>query len=247
VLRWGAEIFRTLKSVLKKRGYSTAVGDEGGFAPNLKSNEEALEVVPEAITQAGYAPGGQIGIALDPAASEFYDPAKKKYVFKKSDKSERASDAGYTSVISHRSGETEDAFIADLAVATNAARSRPARSAAQTASPSTTSGDVLRIHALGGVAAKIPIKDNPARLAHASGEVPIYPERNVGHSTPGSRAPWAHVDPAGEHVHQGHPGGNEIARRFHRNQHDQDLRGSQDQVGRRHDANDGGARGQGPG
>ena len=209
-LRWGAEIFHTLKGVLKKRGYSTAVGDEGGFAPNLKSNEEALEVVLEAITQAGYAPGDQIGIALDPAASEFYDAAKKKYVFKKSDKSERtsdqmvefwqnwvrqypivsiedgmaeddwdgwkaltnalgkkiqlvgddlfvtntarlgqgiekgiansilikvnqigtltetleamkmAADAGYTSVISHRSGETEDAFIADLAVATNA-------------------------------------------------------------------------------------------------------------------------------
>jgi enolase len=209
-LRWGAEVFHTLKGVLKKRGYSTAVGDEGGFAPNLKSNEEALEVVLEAITQAGYASGDQIGLALDPAASEFYDPAKKKYIFKKSDKSERtsdqmaefwqnwvrqypivsiedgmaeddwdgwkaltgalgkkiqlvgddlfvtntarlaqgiekgiansilikvnqigtltetleamkmAADAGYTSVISHRSGETEDAFIADLAVATNA-------------------------------------------------------------------------------------------------------------------------------
>jgi enolase len=209
-LRWGAEVFHTLQGVLKKRAYSTSVGDEGGFAPNLKSNEEALEVVLEAITQAGYAPGEQIGIALDPAASEFYDPDKKKYVFKKSDKSERsadqmvefwagwvrqypivsledgmaendwagwklltdtlgkriqlvgddifvtntailaqgvekgiansiliklnqigtvtetlaaikmAQDAGYTSVISHRSGETEDAFIADLAVATGA-------------------------------------------------------------------------------------------------------------------------------
>jgi enolase len=209
-LRWGAEVFHTLKKVLKKRGYSTSVGDEGGFAPNLKSNDEALEVVLEAITQAGYQPGDQIGIALDPAASEFYDPKKKKYVFKKSDKSERssdqmaefwagwvrqypivsiedgmaeddwggwknltdllgnkiqlvgddlfvtnterlamgiergvansilikvnqigtltetleamkmASDAGYTSVVSHRSGETEDAFIADLVVATNA-------------------------------------------------------------------------------------------------------------------------------
>src|SRR6202163_2013185 len=91
-LRMGAEVFHTLKGVLKKRGYSTSVGDEGGFAPNLKSNEEALDVVLEAITQAGYAPGDQIGIALDPAASEFYDPAKKKYVFKKSDKSERTSD-----------------------------------------------------------------------------------------------------------------------------------------------------------
>ena len=209
-LRWGAEVFHTLKGVLKKRGYSTAVGDEGGFAPNLKSNDEALEVVLEAITQAGYTPGEQIGIALDPAASEFYDAAKKKYVFKKSDKSERtsdqmvkfwgewvrqypiisiedgmaeddwdgwkamtealgkkiqlvgddlfvtnterlamgiqkgiansilikvnqigtltetleaikmATDAGYTSMTSHRSGETEDTFIADLAVATSA-------------------------------------------------------------------------------------------------------------------------------
>jgi enolase len=209
-LRWGAEVFHTLKGVLKKRGYSTAVGDEGGFAPNLKSNEEALQLVLEAISAAGYTPGDQIGIALDPAASEFYDSEKKKYVFKKSDKSERspdqmvkfwegwvnqypivsledgmseedwdgwktltdtlgkkiqlvgddifvtnteifargiergiansilikvnqigtltetldamkmASDAGYTSVVSHRSGETEDAFIADLVVATNA-------------------------------------------------------------------------------------------------------------------------------
>jgi enolase len=209
-LRWGSEVFHILKGVLKKRGYSTSVGDEGGFAPNLKSNQEAIEVVLEAISQAGYQPGDQIGIALDPAASEFYDADKKKYVFKKSDKSERTSDqmaefwakwvrdypivsiedgmaeddwegwklltgmlgkkiqlvgddvfvtntarlaegiergvansilikvnqigtltetleaikmasgAGYTSVISHRSGETEDAFIADLAVATGA-------------------------------------------------------------------------------------------------------------------------------
>jgi enolase len=209
-LRWGAEVFHTLKGVLKKRGYSTSVGDEGGFAPNLKSNEEAVEVILEAVTQAGYQPGDQIGIALDPAASEFYSPEKKRYIFKKSDKSERtseqmcefwanwvrqypivsvedgmaeddwegwklltemlgkqvqlvgddlfvtnserlqtgiergiansilikvnqigsltetldtmklAADACYTSVVSHRSGETEDAFIADLAVATNA-------------------------------------------------------------------------------------------------------------------------------
>jgi enolase len=209
-LRWGAEVFHTLKGVLKKRGYSTAVGDEGGFAPNLKSNEEALDVVLEAISKAGYQPGEQIGISIDPAASEFYDTTKKKYVFKKSDKSERtpeqmvefwagwvrqypivsledgmaeddwdgwkmltdalgkkiqlvgddifvtnterlamgiekgiansiliklnqigtvtetleamkmASDAGYTCVVSHRSGETEDAFIADFTVATNA-------------------------------------------------------------------------------------------------------------------------------
>jgi enolase len=209
-LRWGAEVFHTLKSVLKKRGYSTSVGDEGGFAPNLKSNDEAVEVVLEAITLAGYKPGEQIAIALDPAASEFYDVEAKKYIFKKSDKSQRTSeqmvefwanwvrqypivsiedgmaeddwdgwalltrevgkkiqlvgddlfvtntkrlaegikrgianailikvnqigtltetldaikmakDAGYKSVISHRSGETEDTFIADLAVATNA-------------------------------------------------------------------------------------------------------------------------------
>jgi enolase len=209
-LRMGAETFHTLKSVLKKRGYSTAVGDEGGFAPSLKSNEEALEVLMEAIEKAGYKPGEQIAIALDPAASEFYDKEKKKYVFKKSDKSEKTSEqmvefwskwvsqfpiisledgmaeddwdgwkkltdalgkkiqlvgddlfvtnterlqqgidkgvansilvkvnqigsvtetleamrlaasANYTNVVSHRSGETEDAFIADLAVATNA-------------------------------------------------------------------------------------------------------------------------------
>ena len=91
-LRWGAEVFHTLKGVLKKRGYSTSVGDEGGFAPNLKSNQEALEVVLEAITLAGYTPGDQIGIALDPAASEFYDQVAKKYIFKKSDKSQRTSE-----------------------------------------------------------------------------------------------------------------------------------------------------------
>ena len=209
-LRWGVETFHVLKSVLKKRGYNTSVGDEGGFAPSLKSNTEAIEVILEAITQAGYKPGEQIAIALDPAASEFYDSAKKKYVFKKSDKSQhtpeqmvkfwsdwvrqypivsledafaendwegwklqtaelgdkiqlvgddifvtniaifqRGIDEGvansiliklnqigtvsetidainlakqnrYTAVISHRSGETEDTFIADLAVATGA-------------------------------------------------------------------------------------------------------------------------------
>ncbi|MDX2149869.1 MAG: phosphopyruvate hydratase [Bryobacteraceae bacterium] len=207
-LRMGAEVFHTLKGVLKKCGYSTAVGDEGGFAPNLKSNEEALDLVIEAIQKAGYQPGEQISITLDPASSEFYDKAKAKYVFKKSDKSERTNDqmvefwanwvskypiisiedgmaeddwdgwkkltdalgakiqlvgddlfvtnterlsqgidkgiansilvkvnqigsltetleamgmaaqAGYTAIASHRSGETEDSFIADLAVAT---------------------------------------------------------------------------------------------------------------------------------
>src|SRR4029077_12518379 len=82
-LRMGVEIFHTLKKVLKKRGYSTAVGDEGGFAPNLKSNDEAIELVLEAITQAGYKPGEQVGIALDPASSELF--VEGRYVFKKSD------------------------------------------------------------------------------------------------------------------------------------------------------------------
>jgi enolase len=206
-LRWGVEVFHHLKASLKKRGYSTAVGDEGGFAPNCKSNDEAIEVVLEAIAAAGYKPGEQVAIALDPAASEFYDKSSGKYVFKKSDKSARtpeqmvewwanwcrqfpivsledglaeddwagwklltekigkktqlvgddlfvtnterlargirekignailiklnqigtvtetidaiemARKAGYASIVSHRSGETEDAFIADLAVA----------------------------------------------------------------------------------------------------------------------------------
>ncbi|GAK50096.1 enolase [Candidatus Moduliflexus flocculans] len=209
-LRWAAEIFHNLKAVLKQKGYSTAVGDEGGFAPNLKSNEEAIEVILEGIQRAGYKPGEQIFIALDPAASEFYDEDKKRYVFKKSDKSERTSEqmvefwadwvskypiisiedgmaegdwdgwklmtdqlgskvqlvgddlfvtntkilkegitkgiansiliklnqigsltetldaiemakrAGYTAIVSHRSGETEDNTISDLVVATNA-------------------------------------------------------------------------------------------------------------------------------
>jgi enolase len=208
-LRMGVEVFHTLKKVLSKKGYSTAVGDEGGFAPMLKSNEEAIESVLEAISQAGYQPGAQIGICLDPASSEYFKGGK--YVFKKSDKSERTSEqmvefwenwvrqypailsiedgmaeddwagwkllterigdkvqlvgddlfvtnserlkrgidegiansilikvnqigsltetldamnmaarAGYTSVVSHRSGETEDPFIADLVVATGA-------------------------------------------------------------------------------------------------------------------------------
>src|SRR6202162_4495204 len=91
-LRWGVEVFHALKAVLKKNGYSTSVGDEGGFAPNLKSNEEALERVLEDIAAAGYKPGEQIAIALDPASSEFYDRAARKYVFKKSDKSQRSSE-----------------------------------------------------------------------------------------------------------------------------------------------------------
>src|SRR6266540_1657143 len=207
-LRMGAEVFHTLKSVLKKRGYATSVGDEGGFAPNLRSNEEAIETILEAVSQAGFSAGGDCLLALDPAASEFYDG--KSYVFKKSDKRKLSSDQmvafwqawskqypiisledgmaetdwkgwktltdelgdhvqlvgddlfvtnteflrkgielkvansilikvnqigtlsetldcielaktdGRTTVISHRSGETEDPFIADLAVATNA-------------------------------------------------------------------------------------------------------------------------------
>jgi enolase len=208
-LRMGVEVFHTLNKVLSKKGYSTAVGDEGGFAPNLKSNEEAIESVLEAITQAGYKPGVDVGVCLDPAASEFFKDGK--YIFKKSDKSERTSEqmvefwanwvrqypalvsiedgmseedwdgwklmtdtlgkkiqlvcddlyvtnpeifargiargignsilikvnqigtltetleamemaarANYTAVVSHRSGETEDAFIADLVVATGA-------------------------------------------------------------------------------------------------------------------------------
>ncbi|HEY2001762.1 MAG TPA: phosphopyruvate hydratase [Acidobacteriaceae bacterium] len=209
-LRWGVEVFHTLKGVLKKKGYNTAVGDEGGFAPSLKSNVEAIEVILEAIEQAGFKAGEDIALALDPASSEFFDKASGNYVFKKSDKSEKTSEQmvdfyadwvrqypiisiedglaeddwkgwqvlteklggrvqlvgddifvtnterlqrgidegagnsiliklnqigtvsetletielarryGYTSVISHRSGETEDTFIADLAVATGA-------------------------------------------------------------------------------------------------------------------------------
>ncbi len=208
-LRYGAEVFHSLKSVLKGKGYNTAVGDEGGFAPNLKSNEEAITVILEAIEKAGLKAGKDVFIALDPAASEMWDDEKKQYYFFKSDKSymspekmvdywvswikqypiisledgmaefdwdgwklltdkvgnkiqlvgddvfvtnteflaqgiekgvansilvkvnqigtltetlnaiEMAKRAGYTSVISHRSGETEDTTIADLAVATN--------------------------------------------------------------------------------------------------------------------------------
>src|SRR5207253_4673496 len=91
-LRWGVEVFHTLKNVLKKRGYNTAVGDEGGFAPSLKSNVEAIELVIEAIQKAGYQPGNQIAVALDPAASEFYSPESGKYVFNKSDKSQHTSE-----------------------------------------------------------------------------------------------------------------------------------------------------------
>ncbi len=84
-LQWGVDIFHALKTVLKKKGYSTNVGDEGGFAPNIQSNEEAIETVMTAITAAGYKAGSQIGIALDPAVSEMYDKTKKVYDFHKSD------------------------------------------------------------------------------------------------------------------------------------------------------------------
>jgi len=90
-LRWGVEVFHALKTALKKHGYSTAVGDEGGFAPSCKSNEEAIQIVLEAIAAAGYKPGEQVSIALDPASSEFYDKAGGNYVFKKSDKSRHSS------------------------------------------------------------------------------------------------------------------------------------------------------------
>lgn len=207
-LRMGAEVFHALKAVLKKKGYATSVGDEGGFAPNLSSNEEAIETILEAVTKAGFIAGSDCLLALDPAASEFYDG--KSYAFKKSDKRKLSSEQmvefwqnwcnqypivsiedgmaendwsgwklltdaigqkvqlvgddlfvtntsflqkgidlgvansilikvnqigtltetlacielaqkhGRTAIISHRSGETEDPFIADLAVATNA-------------------------------------------------------------------------------------------------------------------------------
>ena len=84
-LAWGVDIFHALKTVLKKKGYSTNVGDEGGFAPNIQSNEEAIETVMLAISAAGYKPGSQIAIAMDPAVSEMYDKTKKVYHFHKSD------------------------------------------------------------------------------------------------------------------------------------------------------------------
>ena len=91
-LAWGVDIFHALKTVFKKKGYSTNVGDEGGFAPNIQSNEEAIETVMLAITAAGYKHGSQIAIALDPAVSEMYDKAKKVYHFHKSDGKKLSSD-----------------------------------------------------------------------------------------------------------------------------------------------------------
>ncbi len=91
-LRWGVEIFHALKSVLKKKGYSTNVGDEGGFAPNIQSNEEAIETVLTAIEAAGYKSGTQVKIAMDAANSELWDGKKKKYVFHKSNGKEMTSE-----------------------------------------------------------------------------------------------------------------------------------------------------------
>ncbi|TVQ20338.1 MAG: phosphopyruvate hydratase [Spirochaetaceae bacterium] len=116
-VRMTAEIFHTLKGVLSDKNYSTAVGDEGGFAPNLKSNEEAVELILQAIEKAGYKVGDQVMIALDPAASEFYDAKKERYVFKKSDKRELTSEemasywaewAGKYPIISLEDGMAED-------------------------------------------------------------------------------------------------------------------------------------------
>src|SRR5205809_946087 len=114
-LRIGVEVFHALKKVLAKRNLSTAVGDEGGFAPNLASDEAALEAVMAAIEGAGLEPGKDVAIALDPAASELYQigsPTETLQCIA------HARSNGYGAVISHRSGETEDTFIADLAVAT---------------------------------------------------------------------------------------------------------------------------------
>src|SRR5690242_13704343 len=91
-LRWGVEIFHSLKSVLKKNGYSTNVGDEGGFAPNIQSNEEAIETVMKAIEGAGYKAGTEVAIAMDPAVSEMYNTEKKVYHFHKSDGKELSSE-----------------------------------------------------------------------------------------------------------------------------------------------------------
>ena len=90
-VRMGAEVFHNLKKILHHSGYGTAVGDEGGFAPNLKSNQEAIELILKAIEAAGYKPGEQVALALDAASSEFYDK-KGKYVFKKSDNSEKSAE-----------------------------------------------------------------------------------------------------------------------------------------------------------
>jgi enolase len=91
-LRYGTEVFHALKGVLKERGLSTAVGDEGGFAPDLAGAEDALDTMAKAVEKAGYKLGDDVAFALDPASSEFYDPSRNLYVFKKSDKSEKSAD-----------------------------------------------------------------------------------------------------------------------------------------------------------
>lgn len=106
-VRWGAEIFHTLKKLLKDEGYSTSVGDEGGFAPQLPSNEAAIEFILNAIEKAGYKPGSQVTIALDCAASEFYDKASGKYVEKKKKKAKQH--------FQERSSEEQADYLYDLA------------------------------------------------------------------------------------------------------------------------------------
>jgi len=91
-LRWGAEIYQSLKGVLKSKGYITLVGDEGGFAPQLKANEEAVELILEAITKAGYKPGEQVCIALDPAASELFEEDTKLYNAQRRPQTDQRSD-----------------------------------------------------------------------------------------------------------------------------------------------------------
>jgi enolase len=137
-LRWGVEVFHALKSALKKHGYSTAVGDEGGFAPSCKSNEEAIQIVLEAIAAAGYKPGQQVSIALDPASSEFFDKASGKYVFKKSDKSAHSSGemaAYWTSwaekypIVSIEDGMAEDDWSGWKLLTQSIGRGAPAQAA----------------------------------------------------------------------------------------------------------------------
>src|SRR5438046_4807172 len=134
-LRWGVEIFHALKTALKKHGYSTAVGDEGGFAPSCKSNEEAIQIVLEAITAAGYTPGEQVSIALDPAASEFFDKASGNYLFKKSDKSTAtpATTPSFLTAPAKRRILSSPTWL----LPPPPARSRQAPPAARTASPNT--------------------------------------------------------------------------------------------------------------
>lgn len=106
-VRWGAEVFHTLKKILQSKGYSTSVGDEGGFAPNLTSNEEALDLILQAIEKAGYKPGSQITLALDCAATEFYDKISKRYIEKKKKKKKET--------FVERTSEEQVAYLKELA------------------------------------------------------------------------------------------------------------------------------------